>query len=124
MKIAVPTRGKYIDDHFGHCEFYTLFSIDQHQKIEHSEVLASPSGCGCKSNIAEILQQKGVNIMLAGNMGDGALHVLSQHGIKVYRGCIGEVRQLTEAFLKGSVQDSGIGCHHHDQNQEGHSCNH
>src|ERR1035437_6404521 len=103
MKVAVPTRGNVVDDHFGHCEAYTVFSIDESKKIISSEILPSPQGCGCKSNIAGVLQQKGVSIMLAGNMGDGALNVLKNHGIEVYRGNTGNVHQLTEAFLQGKI---------------------
>ena len=33
MKIAVPTRGTIVDEHFGHCEFYTVFSINEKQVI-------------------------------------------------------------------------------------------
>ena len=124
MKIAVPTRGNVVDDHFGHCEAYTVFSIDENKKIISSEILPSPQGCGCKSNIAGVLQQKGVNIMLAGNMGGGALNVLNNHGIDVYRGCSGDVRQLTESFLLGKIDDSGVGCHHHEEHGEEHQCNH
>ena len=124
MKIAVPTRGNLVDDHFGHCEAYTVFSIDENKKIVNSEMLPSPQGCGCKSNIATVLQQKGVSVMLAGNMGSGALNVLTSHGIDVYRGNTGDVRQLAEAFLQGKIGDSGEGCHHHDHEGEGHVCNH
>jgi predicted Fe-Mo cluster-binding NifX family protein len=121
MKIAVPTRGTNVDDHFGHCEAYTVFTTDENKKIINSEILPSPQGCGCKSNIAGVLQQKGVTVMLAGNMGNGALNVLNSHGIEVYRGCTGDVRQLTEAYLLGIVADSGEGCHqqeHHHQEGE------
>jgi len=114
MKIAIPTRGNVVDDHFGHCEAYTVFSINENKKIIGSEMLPSPQGCGCKSNIASVLQQKGVNIMLAGNMGNGALNVLQSHGIEVYRGCSGDVHELTEAFLEGKIGDSGEGCKSHE----------
>jgi predicted Fe-Mo cluster-binding NifX family protein len=124
IKIAVPTRGNAVDDHFGHCEAYTVFTTDENKKIVSSEILPSPLGCGCKSNIAGVLQQMGVKIMLAGNMGGGALNVLNQNGIEVYRGCSGDVREVAEAFLKGNVEDSGVGCHHHEQHGEGHVCNH
>jgi predicted Fe-Mo cluster-binding NifX family protein len=127
MKIAVPTRDNRVDDHFGHCEKYSIFNIDEDQKIESFEMLDSPQGCGCKSNIASVLQAKEVTIMLAGNMGEGALRVLSSHGIQVFRGCSGDVKQITEAFLKGAVIDSGRGCqqnHHGGNNHEGHQCNH
>ena len=124
MKIAIPTRGNVVDDHFGHCEAYTIFNIDENKKIISSELLPSPQGCGCKSNIASVLKEKSVSVMLAGNMGNGALNVLQSHGIDVYRGCSGEVRQLTETFLQGKIGDSGEGCHHHEQHGEEQQCNH
>ena len=114
MKIAIPTRGNVVDDHFGHCEAYTVFNIDGNKKIISSEMLPSPQGCGCKSNIASVLKEMGVSVMLAGNMGNGALNVLNSHGIEVYRGCSGDVRQLTEVFLQGEVGDSGEGCKSHE----------
>jgi len=124
MKVAIPTRGNVVDDHFGHCEAYTVFTVDENRKIEKAEILPSPQGCGCKSNIGAVLQQTGVKVMLAGNMGNGALNVLNGYGIEVYRGCSGDVRQVAEAFLQGKVDDSGEGCHHHDHEGEGHVCNH
>ncbi len=124
MKVAVPTRGNVVDEHFGHCEAYTVFTVDANSKIEKAELLPSPQGCGCKSNIAAILKDMGVSVMLAGNMGGGALNVLNNHGIDVYRGCSGDVRQLVETFLNGNVEDSGEGCHQHEHDKEGHQCNH
>lgn len=124
MKIAVPTRGTSIDSHFGHCEKYTIFTVDENRKIINDETLPSPQGCGCKSNIAAILQQMGVTVMLAGNMGDGALNVLGMNGIEVYRGNSGDARQVCEDFLQGKITDSGEGCHAHDHAGEGHQCNH
>lgn len=121
MKIAVPTRGMIVDEHFGQCEKYTIFSINNEQKINQTDILQSPQGCGCKSNIAGVLRQMDVTILLAGNMGDGAVNVLQNHGIKVYRGCSGDVRQVTELFLEGLIADSGESCHNHE---EGHQCNH
>lgn len=124
MKIAVPTRGNVVDDHFGHCEAYTVFNIGENKKIIGSEILPSPQGCGCKSNIASVLREKGVSIMLAGNMGNGALNLLNSHGIDIYRGCSGDVRQLTEAFLEGEIGDSGEGCKSHENHGEEHQCKH
>jgi len=125
MKIAVPTRGNVVDDHFGHCEMYTVFTIGENKTIENAEILPSPQGCGCKSNIASVLKEMGVSVLLAGNMGNGALNVLNSQGIQVFRGCSGDVRQLVETFLKGYVFDSGEGCHQHESHdEEGHQCSH
>ena len=56
MKIAVPTRENVVDDHFGHCAYYTLFTVDDDKNITNIETLPSPQGCGCKSNIASVLK--------------------------------------------------------------------
>jgi predicted Fe-Mo cluster-binding NifX family protein len=124
MKIAVPTRGTQVDEHFGHCEMYTVFTFSDDKKIEKEELIPSPQGCGCKSNIASVLQAQGVKVMLAGNMGGGAVNVLTQHGIAVVRGCSGDVKQIAEEYIQGLVEDSGVSCASHSDHGEGHSCEH
>ena len=120
MKVAVPTREGRVDDHFGHCDHYTIFTIEGKQVISR-EVLASPQGCGCKSCIAADLEKMGVEVMLAGNMGDGALNKLSAHNIRVIRGCRGDIEAVVRGFLAGFILDSGVGCSAH---AEGHECAH
>jgi len=113
MKVAVPTRNENVDDHFGHCEYYTIFTI-KNKKVINEEVMKLPEGCGCKSNIAPVLADMGVKVMLAGNMGMGALNVLNMSGIEVIRGCRGNVKDVITEYLKGEVFDSGVGCHSHE----------
>lgn len=112
-KIAVPARDGHIDDHFGHCDHYVLYSVED-KKIIATERMESPQGCGCKSGVADILAQKGVTVMLAGNMGDGAKNKLEEAGIKVLRGCHGEIDTVMSAYLAGFLVDSGEGCHSHE----------
>ena len=120
MKIAIPTRGNQIDSHFGHCEYFTVFSIDMDKKeIIDVENIQAPEGCGCKSNIAQILSEKGVKLMIAGNMGDGAVKVLHTSGIDVIRGCSGDVKSAAGKWLAGTLTDSGDSCHEHE-----HGCQH
>ena len=114
MKIALPSRNNEIDEHFGHCDHFTIFTIDARNNITAEEKVASPAGCGCKSNIAQTLAEKGVKLMLAGNMGQGAVNVLNSHGIDVLRGCSGDVKAVTEKWLSGNLKDSGIACTHHE----------
>lgn len=118
MKIAVPTRNQVVDDHFGHCEYYTIFTISEDKQIICTETQASPEGCGCKSNIAAVMEEKGVNLMLAGNMGEGAKNILEHHHIQVIRGCSGPVEDLIRDWLQGKINDSGETCHHHDEHHE------
>ncbi len=119
MKIALPSRQNMIDDHFGHCEAFTIFTIDENKEIVSKEMLPSPAGCGCKSNIAQTLSEMDVSLMLAGNMGEGAVRVLDFSGIEVIRGCSGDVNDVVAKWLSGTLTDSGVGC---DAHGEGHSC--
>ncbi len=113
MKIAVPTRENFVDDHFGHCAYYTIFEIENNEIINRS-TLPAPAGCGCKSGVAAILQAEGVSLMLAGNMGEGAKNVLEYHEIKVIRGCSGLVEDVVKAYINGQISDSGLSCSHHE----------
>ena len=113
MKIAVPTREGRVDDHFGHCDHYTIFTVEDNRVVA-TDTLPSPQGCGCKSNIASILRELGVEVMLAGNMGEGAKNVLEGQRIEVIRGCSGDVEELVKAYLEGKVKDNGEICDHHD----------
>ena len=112
MKIAVPTRDGAVDSHFGHCAYFTVFTVNDQK---------APQGCGCKSGVATVLHDMGVEVMLAGNMGDGAVNVLARNGIVAIRGCVGEVERLVEAYLAGRITDSGQGCAAH---HEGEACHH
>ena len=109
MKIAVPTRDGRVDDHFGHCAYYTIFDIIDGE-IRNVSRLASPEGCGCKSGIAPVLKQMGVAVMLAGNMGQGAKNVLEAQRIEVIRGCSGDVEELVKAYLAKMVINASIPC--------------
>ena len=113
MKIAVPTRDEHIDDHFGHCAYYTIFEVENREIVATSR-LDSPEGCGCKSNIASVMEDMGNEVMLAGNMGEGAKNVLRNNNIAVIRGCSGPVDELVESYLRGEVKDNGEICHHHE----------
>ena len=126
MKIAIPTKGDRVDSHFGHCEYYTIVSVSPDGQIEKMELYQAPQECGCKSDLAAILANMGVRTMLAGNMGPGAVDKITSAGIQVYRGCSGNIEELTKAFLREEVEDSGESCQHHehgsDHEHHGNSC--
>lgn len=123
MKIAAPvTPSNEIDSHFGHCAFYNVYTISN-QQITDIEKIESPQGCGCKSNIANVLASKGVTLMLAGGIGEGAINVLNFSGIDVIRGCSGNASEVVKLYIEGSIQDSGSSCQHHHGDHD-HSCQH
>lgn len=126
MKIAVPVTSNYqIDDHFGHCAFYSIFTISDKGEIAHEETIKSVEGCGCKSNIASVLAEKGVTIMLAGGIGGGAINVLYNSGIEVVRGCSGDASTAVKHYIAGTIIDSGESCSQHEKHNtegNGHVC--
>jgi predicted Fe-Mo cluster-binding NifX family protein len=122
MKVAIPSNSGIVEDHFGHSEYFTVYTINEDNEPVNEESIASAHGCGCKSNIVETLFNMGVRIMLAGNMGDGAVNKLNQFGIEVIRGCSGEVSVVVNDWLKGNLKDSNMTCNHHKH--DGGTCNH
>jgi predicted Fe-Mo cluster-binding NifX family protein len=123
MKIAVPAREGQVDEHFGHCEHFMVFALDDGRRIVSEERVDSPEGCGCKSDIAGILARMGVTHMVAGNMGEGAVRVMHAHGIEVTRGASGQARVAVERFGAGELADTGASCAGHGQHG-GIDCNH
>ena len=113
IKVAVPSRGDMVDEHFGHCEAFTIFTIDDSNSIVEQIRLTPPPACGCKSNLVTTLVDMGVSVMIAGGMGEGAVRVLGEQGIKTIRGASGPVRQAVMEWLSGQLSDSTEVCHAH-----------
>ncbi|MDD3877169.1 MAG: NifB/NifX family molybdenum-iron cluster-binding protein [Bacteroidales bacterium] len=127
-KIAVPvTKSNQVDDHFGHCEFYNIYTISERNEITQVQTIKSEQGCGCKSNIAGVLAGHGVKVMLAGGIGEGAINVLGYSGITVIRGCSGNAADIVKLYVDGKLEDNGVSCSQHNQhNGDGtsHVCSH
>ena len=126
MKIAVPTKeNNQIDAHFGHCEFYKIYTVSDQNQVISEERLDSPQGCGCKSNIADTFKSMGITIMLAGGIGNGAINNLKARGVEVVRNCEGDVTEIVTKYLAGEVKDGGSNCSaHEDEHEDGHVCSH
>lgn len=124
MKIAIPSKDNFVDDHFGHCQYYTIFTINEDRQIDSKAILPSPAGCGCKSNIASILSDMGVTVLLAGNMGEGAVNKLAEAGLSVYRGYKGQVENVLDLYLNGDLGTDILCQSTHNYSDGNHSCNH
>lgn len=115
MKIAVPFHNGFVNEHFGHSENYAVFTISPEKEIIQRGMIKADEGCGCKSGIADILSKEGVTLMLAGNIGGGAIHHLNSTGIDVVRGCSGPAEDVVMSYLKGDVSDGGQTCTQHQR---------
>ncbi len=117
-KVAIPSKGGMIDDHFGHCEKFDFFTLsDKNEIVEHQEYEGSET-CGCKSDLAVELAKEGVSVLLAAGIGQGAMNKLKQSGISVFSGFKGEVKKVLEMWLSGSVGNFSICTSHGDADHE------
>ncbi|MFA5403582.1 MAG: NifB/NifX family molybdenum-iron cluster-binding protein [Ignavibacteria bacterium] len=122
MKVAIPSNSGNVDEHFGHCEYFMVYTTNENKEIINEELIASSNGCGCKSDIVEKLSTIGVKVMLAGNIGGGAVNKLSSYGITVIRGCSGDIKNVLNEWLKGNIKDNGELCKEHEHHHES-DCN-
>lgn len=113
MKIAVPFHHGFINEHFGHSESYAIFTVSQEKEIIKRGLIRAEEGCGCKSGIADQLVKEEVTVMLAGNIGAGAINHLASRGITVVRGCSGPAEEVVINFINGGISDGGQTCTEH-----------
>ncbi len=115
MKIAVASEGKMVTEHFGHCEGFIIFDADNGQ-ITRSETVPNP---GHKPGfLPNFLNDKGVNVIISGGMGGGAIDIFNEKDIEVIVGASGDARTAAEKYLKGELKSTGSVCHEHQHSDE------
>jgi predicted Fe-Mo cluster-binding NifX family protein len=115
MKIAVASERDQVTQHFGHCINFNIFDIENGQIIK-SESIMNP---GHKPGFLPLfLHDLGVNVIIAGGMGGGAVDIFNQKGIEVILGANGSAEKAVEAFLKGDLVSTGSICHDHPHQNE------
>jgi predicted Fe-Mo cluster-binding NifX family protein len=115
MKIAVASEQGTVSGHFGHCEGFMLFDCEN-GKIAKSETVANP---GHKPGFLPVfLAEKGVDVIISGGMGGGAVDIFNEKGIEVVVGATGPAVDAVKAFLAGSLKSTGSVCHEHQHADE------
>lgn len=125
MKIAIAVSGGEVSEHFGNAEAVKVFTLDPKGQLSETEIIPGSGECGCRSGIANVLAERGVTVLLTGNMGQGSYTLLQRNQINVVRGCSGEAATIMSNFLDGILSDQGDNCTADDKDHiEGHLCNH
>ncbi len=120
MKIAVSFENGKVFQHFGKTENFKVYEIED-GKIMKAEVIGT-EGAGHEA-LADFLKEKGVDTVICGGMGNGALEALSAAGIDVAVGASGDADEAVEAFLAGNVYSQEANCHEHEEESScGHNC--
>ena len=118
MRIAVTYDNGEVFQHFGHSEYFKVFEAED-GKVVSSEVIGSDGqGHGA---LATLLAGKGIDVLICGGIGGGAVNALNAAGIELCAGQSGSADEAVEAYLRGELENSGANCDHHG---EGHECGH
>jgi len=117
VKIAVTSTGPGLDDRvearFGRCPYFLVIDPDTmaFEPIENPNT-AVGGGAGIQS--AQLMSERGVEIVLTGNCGPNAFQVFGSAGIQVIVGVSGIVREAIEQFKSGvfsSVSEPNVAGH-------------
>jgi len=112
MKIAVPLAAGRLSMHFGHCDEFAIAEVDeQTREIVTTDNLQPP---GYQPGVLPAwLHEQGVNVIIAGGMGQRAQQLLTQNGIKVVVGASAQTcDELITAYLDGKLQTGDNICDH------------
>lgn len=115
MKTAVAAMGNTVSGHFGHCENFNIYDAED-GKITAEEVVANP---GHRPGfLPNFLADRGVQVIIAGGMGGGAVDIFNERNVEVIVGATGDARAAVEAYLKGELKTTGAVCHKHEHADE------
>lgn len=117
MKIATTYANGEIFQHFGHCEQFKIFTVEDNAIVSSEVVSAIGSGHGA---LAGFLKNLGVDVLICGGIGGGARNALAQANIQLFPGANGSADLCVTALLGGRlIYDPDTVCSHHG---EGHDC--
>jgi len=119
MRIAIATNNGKVSGHFGHCEGFTVYTINDN-KIQSEEFLKSPKHQ--PGVLPKFLANNDVNIIMAGGMGGKAQEIFNAENIEVVVGVAGGINEVMSEYLEGKIESSESICNDHAHQGEG--CSH
>jgi Mrp family chromosome partitioning ATPase/predicted Fe-Mo cluster-binding NifX family protein len=115
MKIAVASENEMVTEHFGHCVNFNIFEAENNRIIKSESILNPGHRPGFLPNF---LNDMGVNVVISGGMGGGAIDIFNEKGIKVITGATGSAEAAAISYLQGILISTGSVCHEHQHHDE------
>lgn len=125
MRVATTYDNGNIFMHFGRSEQFKIYDIQDGKVLNEQVVGTGGTGHGA---LVGLLTNGGVDTLICGGIGGGAINALTQAGITVYAGAQGSSDACVEALIAGTLAQTGeatCGCHVHDHehtHEHGESC--
>jgi predicted Fe-Mo cluster-binding NifX family protein len=112
MKIAIPVTGGVLSAHFGHCEQFALFTVDDTSRtIGEPQVLPAPPHE--PGMLPRWLHEQGATVIIAGGMGGRAQGLFAEAGIQVVVGApVAAPEAVARGFLDGTLRPGANICDH------------
>ncbi len=110
MKICVSATADnleaQLDPRFGRCPYLIVVDSETMQFEAIPNMAAGATG-GAGIQAAQTIANKGVKVVITGNVGPNAFGALSAAGIEIVTGASGTVKDVVEKFKKGEYGKTG-----------------
>ena len=117
MRVATTYDNGNIFMHFGRSEQFKIYDIQDGKVLNEQVVGTGGTGHGA---LAGLLANGGVDTLICGGIGGGAVQALQSAGIEIYAGVSGSADEAVGRLLAGELSpNSAANCAHHEH---GHNC--
>jgi len=110
MKIAVASEKEMITGHFGHCENFNIYDVENNKVVEATSI---PNPGHRPGYLPKYLSERNINVIISGGMGGAAVEIFNDNNIEVVIGTQGPALEAVEKYLKGELESTGSICHDH-----------
>jgi len=112
MRIAIPLAQGKLSLHFGHCDQFAIFDVDDNIKKVINRKDATPPAHE-PGVLPRWLHENNVSVIIAGGMGQRAQQLFAQNDIKVIVGASdGSPEELVSAYLDNKLETRDNICDH------------
>jgi predicted Fe-Mo cluster-binding NifX family protein len=109
-KIALPISNGKLSEHFGHCQNFAFFNIENQSIVQKELKPAPPHQPGL---LPIWLVKHNVTDLIVGGIGHKAIQIFNQHKINVFVGVQSkEPAVLVREYLDGVLETNGNLCNH------------
>ncbi|NCB51252.1 MAG: dinitrogenase iron-molybdenum cofactor [Clostridia bacterium] len=115
MKIAVASEGKIVTGHFGHCTNFMIYDAENGNILSEESI---PNPGHRPGFLPNFLADRGVNVIVSGGMGGGAVDIFNERNVEVVIGASGDAKLAVERYLRGELKTTGSICHEHQHADE------